>query len=406
MNASSKQRFEMFGLTREVRGLEMVKTIVPSVPLAYGLEGHVEISTSNDLIREVILGVKFQRIVGAGIAETLAEMIKVFEYVGIINAGTAAELGVDVVQCRSSDITLGAKLFWKRIAIVDHNEECRQSTLVNALRSCVSIVKRKGDTPEIISYCQSFYSECREIAQLIGYLREVRNLLTHDTREREEAGALLAAVGAAIRFAELTRLPSDLYSNRREFAERTRAELIARFAPENTVDEPISKPKQEIEVMRELRILAQEVRALSDNLKEKPKANAEISTVLPQPAEVDGASELSEDLDSEMEQFHSLMNSEMLRQKLEALQERMRAFLGKRWGGPATSLMQGAVIDDILLHEAESCEDALALPDVVWRYEQHRDLFDLQVAEFGGEIDEALKSTGWSLNREMKHLTS
>jgi hypothetical protein len=333
-------------------------------------------------------------------------MIKVYDYVGIINPETSADLEADVVQCRSSDITFGAKLFWKRIEIVDDNGECRQSTLVNGLRSCVSIVKRKGDTTEIISYCQSFYSECREIARLIDYLREVRNLLTHDTRERNEAGALLAAVGAAIRFAELTRLPSDFYSIRREFAERSRAELIGRFATESVVEEPAAKSEEEVEVLRELRILSQEVRALNDNLNENVKAKTEIITVVPAPAEVDGVREFSEDLDSEMEQFQSLMNSEMLRQKLEGLQERMKAFLGERWGGPATSLMQGAVIDDILLHEAESCKDALGLPDVVWRYEQHRDLFDLQIAEFGAEIDEALKSTGWSLNREIKHLAS
>ena len=348
----------------------------------------------------------FQRIVGAGIAETLAEMIKIYDYVGIINPEISAELEADVVQCRSSDITLGAKLFRKRIEIVDHNGECRQSTLVNSLRSCVSIVKRKGDTPEIISYCQSFYSECREIAQLIDYLREVRNLLTHDTRKRDEAGALLAAVGAAIRFAELTRLPSDLYSSRREFAECSRAELIGRFATESVVEKPVAKSEEEFEVLRELRILAQEVRALNDNINEKTKGDSEIAAVVLAPTEVDGASELPEDLDSEMEQFHSLMSSEMLRQKLEALQGPMKAFLGERWGGPATSLMQGAVIDDILLHEAESCEVALGLPDVVWRYEQHRDLFDLQIAEFGAEIDEALTSTGWSLSRKIEHVAS
>ena len=374
--------------------------------MASGQLENTEISVSNDLIRDVILGVTFQRIVGAGIAETLAEMIKIYDYVGIINPETSAELEADVVQCRSSDITMGAKLFWKRIEIVDHNGECRQSTLVNGVRSCVSIVKRKGDTPEIIRHCQSFYSECREIAQLIDYLREVRNLLTHDTRERDEAGALLAAVGAAIRFAELTRLPSDLYLNRTEFLERTRAELIARFATANAVDEPAAKSAQELEVLRELRILAQEVRALRDNINEKSKATSEITTVVPEPAKGDGAIELSEDLDSEMEQFHSLMSSEMLRQKLEVLRERMEAFLGERWGGPATSLMQGAVIDDILLHEAGSCKEVLGLPDVVWRYEQHRDLFDLQIAEFGAEIDEALKSTGWSLSSNLKHVAS
>ena len=374
--------------------------------MASGQQEKTDISVSNDLIRDVILGVTFQRIVGAGIAETLAEMIKIYDYVGIINPEISAALEADVVQCRSADITLGAKLFRKRIEIVDHNGECRQSTLVNSLRSCVSIVKRKGDTPEIVSYCQSFYSECREIAQLIDYLREVRNLLTHDTRTRDEAGALLAAVGAAIRFAELTRLPSDLYSSRREFAERSRAELIGRFATESVVEEPVAKSEEEVEVLRELRILAQEVRALNDNINEKTKGDSEIAAVVLAPTEVDGASELPEDLDSEMEQFHSLMSSEMLRQKLEAMQGPMKAFLGERWGGPATTLMQGAVIDDILLHEAESCEIALGLPDVVWRYEQHRDLFDLQIAEFGAEIDEALKSTGWSLSRKIEHVAS
>ena len=94
--------------------------------------------------------------------------------------------------------------------------------------------------------------------------------------------------------------------------------------------------------------------------------------------------------------FVSLMTVPILRQRLEQINAEIRDFLGDQWLGPASSLLQGAIVDEVLINEPKLLNDMLALPDVSWRYERYKDLMDVQVNEFGAQIEQALRSTAWS----------
>ena len=108
---------------------------------------------------------------------------------------------------------------------------------------------------------------------------------------------------------------------------------------------------------------------------------------------------LDDELDDVESDFASLMTVPILRQRLEQIKSEIREFLGDRWVGPGSSLLQGAIVDEVLLNEPTRLTDMLALPDVAWRYERYKDLVDLQLEQFGSQIEEALQSTAWSFEK-------
>ena len=152
-------------------------------------------------------------------------------------------------------------------------------------------------------------------------------------------------------------------------------------------------------LLEEARALVAEMQSISSSISVNVKSLRDTARIDREPSPVESQSEVptpqTEHDDSEQD-FISLMTVPILRQRLEQINTEIRDFLGDRWVGPASSLLQGAIVDEVLINEPKMLDDMLSLPDVSWRYERYKDLMDVQVKEFGAQIEEALQSTAWS----------
>lgn len=356
--------------------------------------------TTRDISRDLILGFEFQRLVGVGLAETLSRTLKLGRHADVLSDEFIQSKQLKIEECRDGDISISGRIFREPFDITDLNGVERKSSVVNTLRTCKDVLQRRGNAQESFNYCRSFHSQVREIFHLVEYIREVRNILSHDTRSRNEFGAFVAAVGCAVRLTELLPVPSDYLADQKGFIEKATSILRG--------DQPIVLNRSEVDneeqpsnelLLEEARALVAEMQSISSSISVNVKSLRDTVRIDREPSPVESQSEVptpqTEHDDSEQD-FISLMTVPMLRQRLEQINTEIRDFLGDRWVGPASSLLQGAIVDEVLINEPKMLDDMLSLPDVSWRYERYKDLMDVQVKEFGAQIEEALQSTAWS----------
>ena len=160
--------------------------------------------TTRDISRDLILGFEFQRLVGVGLAETLSRTMKLGRHADVLSDEFIQSKQLKIEECRDGDISISGRIFREPLDITDLNGVERKSSVVNTLRTCKDVLQRRGNAQESFNYCRSFHSQVREIFHLVEYIREVRNILSHDTRSRNEFGAFVAAVGCAVRLTELS----------------------------------------------------------------------------------------------------------------------------------------------------------------------------------------------------------
>jgi len=356
--------------------------------------------TTRDISRDLILGFEFQRLVGIGLAETLSRTMKLGQHAGVLSDEFIQAKQLKIDECRDGDISISGRIFREPLDITDLNGVERKSNVVNTLRTCKDVLQRRGNAQESFNYCRSFHSQVREIFHLVEYIREVRNVLSHDTRRRNEFGAFVAAVGCAIRLTELLPVPSDYLADQKGFIEKAtsilRGDQATALNRSQVGNE--DQPANEL-LLEEARALVVAMQSISSSISANVKSLKDTASIDRKFSPVESHSEVptaqTEHDDGEQD-FISLMTVPILRQRLEQINSEIRDFLGDRWVGPASSLLQGAIVDEVLINEPKILDDMLCLPDVSWRYERYKDLMDVQVKEFGAQIEEALQSTAWS----------
>ena len=358
---------------------------------------------TDDISRDLVLGQEFQRLVGVGLAETLCVIMKLGRHTEVLSEKFIESKQTKIDECRDGDISISGRIFRDPLDITDQNGLERRSNVVNTLRSCKDVLRRRNDVPEIFNYCRSFHSQVREIFYLVEYLKEVRNILSHDNRRRDEFGASVATVGCAIRLIELLPVPSDFLPTQKEFIKKATVKLkfSQNLVPQRSDSEQVNSAIN-TQFLIEARDLVAEMRLISSSIGASVRTHQDsalsentdsLLTLQTEPYALD------DELDDVESDFASLMTVPILRQRLEQINSEIREFLGDRWVGPGSSLLQGAIVDEVLLNEPTRLTDMLALPDVAWRYERYKDLVDLQLEQFGSQIEEALQSTAWSFEK-------
>ena len=355
--------------------------------------------TTRDISRDLILGFEFQRLVGIGLAETLSRTMKLGRHADVLSDEFIQAKQLEIDECRDGDISISGRIFRERLDITDLNGVARKSNVVNTLRTCKDVLQRRGNAQESFNYFRSFHSQVRVNFHRVVYLREVRNIVSR-RRRRNEFGAFVVAVGCAIRLAELLPVPSDYLADKKGFIEKATS-ILRGDQPTVLNRSQVGDEEQSANelLLEEARALVAEMQSISSSISVNVKSLRATVPIERHPGLLESQNEWTtpqtEPDDNETD-FVSLMTVPILRQRLEQINAEIRDFLGDQWLGPASSLLQGAIVDEVLINEPKLLNDMLALPDVSWRYERYKDLMDVQVNEFGAQIEQALRSTAWS----------
>ena len=103
-----------------------------------------------------------------------------------------------------SDISSFSKVFREQIRYV-HSETGYETggRLVNMLRSVQdTVLAKSGRSPEF-EQIRDFAYKMRELASLTEFLREARNIFSHDMRTRSDLGWNVAVLGNLLRILEV-----------------------------------------------------------------------------------------------------------------------------------------------------------------------------------------------------------
>ena len=91
-----------------------------------------------------------------------------------------------------------------------------------------------------------------------------------------------------------------------------------------------------------------------------------------------------------------LLTPDILRTELMKLRQKIVEECSQdNWKGMSSNLLQRQIINVILYHEPESIDELLDIPDVQWRYKKAREAMDIQIEQFGSELNNLFQNTAW-----------
>ena len=290
----------------------------------------------------------------------------------------------------------------------------------------------------------------RELAPLFEMLREARNYYAHNTCDREDIGWNALIISAVTRILERGNfLDKKRVEERAELRQRTtllfdklvnsHAEPSAATLTEER-DEPSNQQPEETDsgVSAELLAIVESVSSNQAELLSNSRSMESRLSSLSQQIEAlrlstePGIAELSNQVvtndsaskivapeqsraggddgpagsntqDERSEEgpvlaSETLLSVDMLYEELQKLKGHIKAEYESdgRWRGPASNLLQRAIITTIVTNEPDSMKEVLKYDDVKWRIRKEKDLLNEQAKKFGALIDELLTRTAWS----------
>ena len=290
----------------------------------------------------------------------------------------------------------------------------------------------------------------RELAPLFEMLREARNYYAHNTSERHDIGWNALIISAVTRILERGNFLDKKRVEERAELRKTTTLLFDKLVnthPERPVTAPIEDARESknqqaeatdsgisvelLEIVESmstnqeellsnsrsvesrLSSLSQQIEAL--RLSTEPAVTEPANNVVTHGApsetvalEQSIASNEDVPTDGKIQDEHSeeepvlasetLLSVDMLYEELQTLKSNIKAEYESdgRWRGPASNLLQRAIITSIVTNEPNSLSEVLKYEDVKWRIRKEKDLLNDQAKKFGGSIDELLTKTAWS----------
>lgn len=290
----------------------------------------------------------------------------------------------------------------------------------------------------------------RELSPLFEMLREARNYYAHNTEDREDIGWNGLIISAVTRILERgnfldkkrveeraqLRTKTTLLFNKLVKAQvdtetarspatstdsmrKEEEELIQDISPEvielieglfsnqqillsnsELVESQLSSIAQQLEALR-LSSEASIIEIPPELTEDTSKSEIEVSENLT-PTPVDAPTDdetLEDDLEEEpVLASETLISVDMLHEELQNLKGQIKTEYESddRWRGPASNLLQPAIITTIVTNEPDNVHEILNYEDVKWRVRKEKELLNEQATKFGDLINELLKRTAWS----------
>ena len=324
-----------------------------------------------------------------------------------------------------SDISSFSKVFREQIRYV-HSETGYETggRLVNMLRSVQdTVLAKSGRSPEF-EQIRDFAYKMRELASLTEFLREARNIFSHDMRTRSDLGWNVAVLGNLLRILEV----AIINQNMQQIATLTvdkAEELLGSYFEKDQLE--VKDPGTE-NVLPDVNVgvstdlidhvgrIEEELVSLRDKLPilfhdftDTFSKLLDRKIILPPPdrgslqvalgSNIETVNETTDaespDIfvdDSFQEDFSSFLTPEGARRELIAIGKEFEFIeYGKYWPGVAASILQKPIIFEILKLQCTQIEDVFASDEVQWRYKRYASYMDKQLELFKPQINQVLQ---------------
>ena len=248
----------------------------------------------------------------------------------------------------------------------------------------------------------------REVEVLCKFLKEARNAQAHDNNARQQLGWLIAIPSNIIRLLEICPINKTMPVQIRELIATCKSHLSQALSPlpdsaivqsgngqaQSLADTSDESQTMGLDVIEEkldivLAVLNSygSVRANQpvQNVAEDPPENAKI-----------GLDDEPDSLDLNSYPVIEYLTPSMVREELSKLGQIFEKSKGPELiSSPNESLMQVAIIEEIINNQPSIAQEIVGLPDVEWRFKRYSVSMQLQLVELEGQIQDILNRAVW-----------
>lgn len=330
----------------------------------------------------------------------------------------------------SSDISSFAKLFRQQIRYVRSDSGVETGgQIVSVLRSVEDQVLRKSGRSTEFQQVRDFNYKIRELATLTEFLREARNLFSHDMRTRSDLGWNVAVLGNLLRILEVAVINENMQQTAALTTDKAEELLRSYFdnkrpavgdlETENVLPEVNSGVSSDLvdyvgRIEDELVSLRDKLPILFQDFTNTFSEILDRKIILPPPdraplqvAQGSNAQTVNETPDAEppdffvyespQEDFSSFFTPEGARRELINIGKEFEFIeYGEYWPGAAASILQKPIIFEILRLRCKQIEDVFTSDEVQWRYKRYSSYMDKQLELFKPQINQVLQQIVFS----------
>lgn len=377
-------------------------------------------------VKELFLADQTQNVLASAVVDTCIIAIKLAGHWAVLDPSIAERSLSHFETFRQSDISSFASLFRKKIRYL-HSDTGYETDgrLVNMLRSVQDTVMSKVGRGREFGQVRDFSFKVRELVSLTEFLREARNIFSHDMRTRSDLGWNVAVLGNLLRVLEVALINENMQQVAAVTSDKAQV-LLAQYFEQDfrgvrdgsgmdsnsklVLIDRLDRVEEELLSLKDyLPSLFSEFRnSISGMLHGSEIAKTSSDTVVLAHTTDSDSSEFSDEHEVQDElidqQFESFLTPEGARRELLNLGKQFDQINygeGNYWPGITGNVLQEPIIFDLLRNKCRSINDARNLSAVKWRYERYPDLMDKQIALFGKQIDAVLEQIGYPSDLEV-----
>lgn len=282
--------------------------------------------------------------------------------------------------------------------LISGTKHRRAPRLTNLLRFCEDEAKELGLDIETRGRLYQRSQRLREINQIIEELIIYRNYSAHHTHERNDLGLCFKVSSALLRYVELLDLPSS-WSSEISIIRNSAIGILKQLF----IQDPTNEFHDQIEIDRSITTeltISDVMEKLSEmelniqNLANLPASNFDVSTHLISAHDTDNNLDLIDESDSQYENIQEVVTLAKLRQKL--LELRKQIFAEFNFSDDTTNILSSTTIDEIILLGVQRLSEWKKLPSTSNIQITQKELCDMQLDKFWGEIERTLSKFDWS----------
>lgn len=273
----------------------------------------------------------------------------------------------------------------------------RAPRLTNLLRFCEDQAKELGLDIETRGRLYQRSQRLREINQTIEELIIYRNYSAHHTHERNDIGLCFKVSSTLLRFVELLDLPSS-WSDEISVIRNSAIGILKQLYihdPTNEFQDQIkivkltSKEATISDVMNKLSEMELNIQQLAN----MPVSNIDIPAQLIEVQDIENHPESDSAIDIEYEKLPEVMTLAKLRQQL--LEIRKQIFSEFDLSDDTTNILSSVTIDEIILLGVQKLSEWKKLASTSNIQITQKELCELQLNKFWGEIEKTLNRFDW-----------
>lgn len=283
----------------------------------------------------------------------------------------------------NSDITEVFKLYHHKFA--SETAPYGQVNLRNALRFAAQ--NKRVDDWQSVEFLNFRF---REILNLQAMILFARNVAIHDFSDKTFAWEV-TVFSSIVRFSEIAVMPRD--TKTMKLIDRLRENLPGNT---NLSDGGSAESSDEMGILNKLDELQKSLNLVLSNI----DADKEIDEVVPQKsADSDESIVEVEDefMSAELSYQTNLITAEQLRIKLSEIKSKIEENYQTHisWTGVSSNILKSSNAASLLKNQFSSIEELLAHGQISEDFGRRKEIMQLQVEQFGNEINELLAKTVW-----------